>query len=345
MPGFVFSGDVNYYKFVTGNEMEELLRKRGSARGSSGIPSMLDSRSTINSLRDYESIKRQKIQGYQPILYGRKIQTGFKLYLFNKLTSGADGNVDAYVSYQIPQKDSTGNRVKDFTHEFGVFFFDQNFDPIIQIKDTLREKEINTYFPAGTNELVNSIGFGLKPRKISFAFDLRRMIDSNYFTYRKTFEITPPDNKSLSISDLVLTNNVELEKELTFGIKRGEMSFYPKVSNTFKNGEPFYIYYEVYNLKLDGKQEGDYEQVITLKPKGDEDTALKKIVKGVITIFTGEEGKVSLTSNYRTKEENTQVYMQIDLSGYKPGKYDLIITINDKISGKSSEKKTELEIL
>lgn len=343
IPGFVFSGDVNYYKFVTGNEMEELLRKRNAPRSRTAGSVMPDSRNAINSLRDFETLKRQKMQSYKPVLYGNKLNSEFRLYQFNQLPVNNNGNAELFISYQIPARDSLGNFVKDYSHEIGIFLFDQNFDPIMQIRDTLQHSAIKRDFK-GIDNPVSSIGVSTKPRKISFAFDLKRFCDSNYFSYRKAFEIAPVPKERLAISDLVFTDKIEMETPAPGSIVRGDYSFYPRLSNRFSNGEQFYIYYEVYNLSLDDKKEGDYEQVITIKPKGEEDTVLRKIVKGITTILSGEEGKISLTANYKTFEANTQVYLQLDLSEYKSGKYELTITINDKVSGTSSVRNTELEI-
>ena len=345
LPGFVFSGTKNYFKLVTANEFEELWRKPKDARNDEGAVSMLKSRATINSLKDYDNVKAQKIQSYKPVLYGNRINLDNKTFVFNRLGSTGKGIADIYFAYSLPTKDTANiNNAKNYTHEIGAFVYDQNVYPLAQIRDTIPDSAIRKNFSSGANEMVNCVGFSIKPARISFAFDARRMVDSNYFTYRKTFDIKRLEDKVLGLSDLVFTNQINLESEFPMGIKRGEISFYPKVNNRVKNGEQFYIYYEVYNLLLDEKKEGSYEQVVTIKPKGEEGISLKKLVKGITTLFTGDEGKVSLTSNYITKEENTQIYLQLDFSGYKPGKYELTITINDKVSGKYTERKTDLEI-
>ena len=349
MPGFRFMGVKNYYKLSVLNGVEDLWNRGGVVmRGRPGYehPSFPGGRFDINSLDDFNMIRMQKVQSYQPVLYGSKLKLDFRTYYFSRLTGKPNGNIETYVAYSVPTKDTTySNEIKDFTHEIGVFFFDQNFEPLAQTRNTIKDSEIRKIFSPRKEIPVNCRGFGVKPGKVSFAFDLRRTLDSNYFTNRKVIAIPLIKNSVLGMSDLVFTNNIEFEKDLPFGMKRSEISFYPNLNNRFKNGEKFYIYYEVYNLKMDENKEGAYEQVITIRPKGEEGISLKKIVKGITTLFTGEEGTVSLTTNYRSKEENTQVYLQLDISGYKPGKYDLIITINDKISGKKTEKEVDLEII
>jgi len=348
IPGFSFSGDKNYYKLITANEFEEIWRKTTDSRqlGTKSIPSTLNSRATINSLKDYEDLKRQKVQSYKPVLYGSKLNVENKIYIFHRLKEAGKSVTDLYFAYLIPTKDTSNvNEIKDGTHEIGAFFFDSLFDPILQVRDTIQDPNIKSAVKSDNPKKVNCLGFGLKPGKISFAFDLRRKLDSNYYSYRKTISIPQPDVKALALSDVALTSEIFFDKELPMGMKRGDISFYPSVDDRFKNNEKFFIYYEVYNLHLDEKKEGNYEQIITIRPKGEEGISLKKMVKGLTTILTGEEGKVSLTTDYRTSEENTQVFMQLDLSEYKPGKYDLIITVNDKISGNVIEKKTDLEII
>lgn len=345
LPGFCFTGDKNYYKFMVSNEIEETWRKSWKSRTRGGAPSALDSRSTINSQKDYENVKMQKIQTYKPVIDGNRIELDTRIYNFNKLTSVSNGIVETYIAYALPSKDIEKKKdIKDFTHEIGVFLFDQNYNPVIQVKDTVWDADIRDAFPDKNNDMIKCIGFGVKPRKVSFAFEMKRIIDTSYYTYRRLFEIPDFSNQTIGISDLVLANKIELEKNLPFGIKRGDISFYPKLSNKFGSKEQFYIYYEAYNLGKDDKKETNFEQTITIKPKGEDGFSLKKVVKGITNLLSGEEGKISLTTDYRTQEENTQVYLQLDISEYKTGKYDLIITVNDKITGKTVEKKTDLEI-
>lgn len=346
LPGFLFTGDVNYYKFVVNNEVNELWRNKWMKRTvSSAAPSALDSRNAINSLQDYENVKRQVVQTYKPVLYGSRMNLDSRMYSFKKLTPGAGAIVETYMAYSMPTKDTSNiNNVKDYTHEIGIFVFDEYLNTIIEKRSTYKDAIIRKVFKKNKENMVNCVYFDLNSRKVSFAFDLRRMLDSNYFTYRRAFEIPKYEDQAVSISDLVTTNGIDFEKPLPFGIRRGEISFYPNLNNKFRIKEQFFIYYEAYNLKKDGNNETNFEQVITIRPKGEEGISLKKLVKGITTLFSGEDGAISLTTNYRTNDENTQVYMQLDLSGYKPGKYDFIITINDKISGISVERKTDLEI-
>lgn len=349
LPGFCFSGENNYLKFVGGNisTFREYAQGPGDGLEKFKITTMPgSSRFSLNSFKDYEILKFQRNQSYKPRLYGSNINLDLRTYSFNKLSGSDDGNLETYVVYSIPVMDTTyKNYVKDYSHEYGIFFFDQNFEPIIQTRKSVSGLEIKNAFNDGKEIQPNCIGIGIRPGKTSLAFDLKRLIDTCYYTYRKVVEIPFYEHSMLGMSDLVLTKQVSIDKELPFAIKRNGMSFYPNLKNSFKNGDQFFIYYELYNLQMDEMKKGDFEQVITIKPQGEKGFNLKKIIKGITTLFSGEEGKVSLTTNYKVLEENTQIYVQLDLTGYKPGKYDLVIQVNDKVSDKSVEKKVDLEIL
>lgn len=55
-----------------------------------------------------------------------------------------------------------------------------------------------------------------------------------------------------------------------------------------------------------------------------------------------EEKFVVITSNYHTKDKDSQIYLQLDMSGYEPGNYILTIKIKDNVSEKETEQNTKL---
>ena len=109
---------------------------------------------------------------------------------------------------------------------------------------------------------------------------------------------------------------------------------------------PLYIYYEIYNLTLGKNNLTDFTQEISLSKKDDK-TGLTKVVSKVLGLFgiDKEKEKITLTSNYQTKEKDPQMYLQFDMSKYPAGEYFLKISIKDKITGKEvySEKTINWE--
>ena len=51
---------------------------------------------------------------------------------------------------------------------------------------------------------------------------------------------------------------------------------------------------------------------------------------------------IGITSKYQTKEKDSRIYLQLDINGYEPGNYILSVKIKDNISGKETEKISNL---
>ena len=83
----------------------------------------------------------------------------------------------------------------------------------------------------------------------------------------------------------------------------------------------------------------DFNQNIILQKK-EEKGLLGKIFSPVLKTvgLDNQQKQVSLTSNYQTKNRNSQVYLQLDMRDYEPGNYVLTVKIKDNISGKKPNK-------
>ena len=51
---------------------------------------------------------------------------------------------------------------------------------------------------------------------------------------------------------------------------------------------------------------------------------------------------IGIISKYQTKEKDSRIYLQLDINGYEPGNYILSVKIKDNISGKETEKISNL---
>ena len=88
----------------------------------------------------------------------------------------------------------------------------------------------------------------------------------------------------------------------------------------------------------------DFEQTITLKEKGESGFSIGKLVGSVLKFIgaEGDEQQIGLTSKYQTQDNDSQIYLQLDMSNYDPRNYLLTVRIKDNITGKESEKDVNL---
>ena len=116
----------------------------------------------------------------------------------------------------------------------------------------------------------------------------------------------------------------------------------PNPTNQFdKNHQP-YLYYEIYNLNTGTDGMTNFEQkIIVSEYKEEEGFSIESAFKSVLNVLgmVTEEEKISLTSNYKTPENDPQIYLQLDLSKYPTGKYLIVVLIEDKLTGNVTETR------
>ncbi len=121
------------------------------------------------------------------------------------------------------------------------------------------------------------------------------------------------------------------------------MGILPNPAGRFTRNTPVYLYYEVYNLEQDEDKKTNFEQKITLK-KVNENSFLENVFSSLAGLFssTGED-EVTISTAYQSFQKNTQVYLQLDMSGYQPGDYILTVTVSDELAGREASSETLLK--
>ena len=153
----------------------------------------------------------------------------------------------------------------------------------------------------------------------------------------------------MELSDIVLASKISSESKIDGRINRltssgSVYSILPNPTGIFSKDQEMYIYYEAYNLEKNENGFTDFEQTILLKKSDEEGVSIGKLFGSVLK-FVGLKDKdqeVSLTTKYQTKDKDSQVYLQLDMSDYEPGNYLLTVRIKDKISGRVQESSAKL---
>jgi GWxTD domain-containing protein len=145
--------------------------------------------------------------------------------------------------------------------------------------------------------------------------------------------------EKIELSDLVLARRID-QPPRKIDFKRNELRILSNLNNRYFAGEPVWLYFEIYNLKLgpDGKTAYTINQKITEKKSGSLLAAIKETLAGgdILEVVTSYEGG-SIHA-----EENR--ILSLDLSGFKAGDYYVTIEVIDKISGESSSVNESIEL-
>ncbi len=273
----------------------------------------------------------------------------------------SDSNsTDIYISYCIPElvamrkadKGKDGNSNPGSKYTLGIFLFDRYFNMLAERKDTAsyfnRQNKIE--IPDSGKYFINTGELTSLPDSGNLSFELLRAVDKGVATSRGRFKVRNFNISSLQMSDIVPASQVTRDSKIAGRINRlvtlGKgYSILPNPTGIFSEDQELYIYYEVYNLTKDSKGLTDFQQTIILKKKGEEGISIGKIVGSVLKFVGINKGEqqIGLTSKYQTKDKDSQIYLQMDMSGYDAGDYVLTVKIKDNISGKEASESTNLK--
>lgn len=271
-----------------------------------------------------------KPEVYIPNLKGPVFNIPYKAYQF---AAKDKSKTEVFVGYQINFEDTTTTK-EQFSegYDVGLFLNDIIFRRVFEYKKTIVNPS------KSENESNNAISMDSKPQSGNLAFEIIRKKDKGVAAYHGKFTVRDFNSSELQLSDIVFAKQIETGSKLEGAIIRKDISIVAKPTNQFTDKDKMYLYYEIYNLKLRNGLT-DFEQKITIQKK--EGTGVLGSVINFVG-FDGKGNKVMLTSNYQTQEQDTQIYLQLDLSKYESGNYTIIVTIKDKNTGKAVSANTEI---
>ena len=289
-------------------------------------------------------IRRAEYTAYKPKFEGPTFKIPFQIAEFKNLQEGNYNFTDVYINYGMKTKDSLNNKI-DIPHEWGLFFFDLNLNPVHRDKGFISKIDTtNIINVPGENELyTNSKMMTLWPDSGILAFEIIRTKDegvsSNHLNFNvKKFESNVPD-----ISSILLAFDIKENHTSQAPVKRGIYSIYPNPTAVFSPEIPLYIYYEVYNMKTDSSGFSEFEQSLTITKK-ETHSEVANAVNSVASLFgLGRHDKqVIITSDYKSEGKNPRIYFQLDMNKYPPGTYEFSIEVKDILSGEKTAAKAEV---
>ncbi|MBN2289226.1 MAG: GWxTD domain-containing protein [Candidatus Glassbacteria bacterium] len=222
--------------------------------------------------------------------------------------------------------------------ELEVVVFDSWWQEVAR-KSESKTYRVPNFVSAQENLIPDLLYCTMKPGYYHLAVRMKQT-DPNQMQIYKSNLFVPsyrsPD--SLYISDLVLAANVVEDNQPSKYNIRGHL-ISPMPNGSFKSGQPVYIYYELYNLKPDA-QDRKYVKVEYLISSRAGSLSLAKKIISTLGRFIGvrnEVGRVVTTFEREIDRRGNidPVYLSIDPTGYNPGTYNLMVTVQDSISGRA----------
>lgn len=282
-----------------------------------------------------EDLRKNNPAAYNPKFEGPKLDLPFEILQFKDQNLRNHTNI--YLSFGIDQA-SSNLKGEETKKGFDATFilFNNNFDELIKKKFPVESYGENVFYDLKTNRRLKTQVLNFTtPADSGFAtFELVRRNDKAVFTERGKLAIKKFSNTRLDISDIVLASKIDEEKIPPNIIKRNKLGILPQPAKHFGKSDQLFIYYELYNLKKGNDGLTDFDQNIILNEVQEEKSDLEKIVQSVGKLLgLSKEKKIMLTSNYKTLESNPQIYIQLDMSKYKSGRYLITVEVKDKKNG------------
>lgn len=283
-------------------------------------------------------------EAYTPEFEGPKFDSPYKPAQFKDIKN--NNLTDVIVSYGIKvTSDSLNELGFKYGHKTGFYFFDKYFNKIAEDEKSIGylNPQNQITIPDSGAFITNSIEMKTRPGSGNMSFEIMRNYDKGVAAYHGHLTIRNFNSTELQLSDIILASDIENGKTIKGRIQRNNYFILPNPAGIFNGDNNFYIYYEIYNLVKNENGLTDFSQDIILQERDDEGV-LGKIFSPVLKIIGIDNSKklISLSSNYQTKDKDSQLYLQLDMNGYEPGEYVLTIKIKDNITGKESEQSTEL---
>ncbi len=172
----------------------------------------------------------------------------------------------------------------------------------------------------------------LSPGKYNIGIAVKNRPSGGQYSRRIGVLVRPFPQKNLALSDIEFSPVIKSRKRIrtTTKVLKDNFIIIPYPFLEIRKERPQYIYFEIYNLKLNSEGESHYTvdyKVETLQSK-------KKKLGGFLSHLNpfGGGGKRSLAVNNSRTEKHSSVpeYVALDMSHLKDGQYMLTVRVKDE---------------
>ena len=271
----------------------------------------------------------------RPTTYRPDFATGpMNFHFYTAAFRGEDGQPALEVYYGIPTSEFSSVAGKEGQQ---VAFLDRGvavYDG--QGKRVFRKSE-EMVFGTGSNQssgaLVPAVDrISLPPGNYRVNIQVLDRTSGKSQVYNQNREIPDFDRDDrLKVSDVELAASIQVSDKGPF--HKGELEVVPLASQAYLPAQPVFIYFEVYNLKLDAFGQTKYRVSYEVRSK-DQKTVGARILGGVGRMLGQKNGEGVITIDYEQvgNDSEEQAYLELDLSKTEPGIQLLRIMVTDQNS-------------
>src|SRR5690606_26575276 len=228
----------------------------------------------------------------------------------------------------------------DLTVKTGAFLISQDRDILAERRRTLyglRTAQVEPF--AETQLWTDTQALDAPPGTHEVSVEFETVGGGTSAVQRRAVEVPDFSGRDLALSSIMLAYHVEdTDADRLPGlVVRDGLAIKPAPWSVFNHAQPIYLYFEVYNLGMQGERT-DYEVEAQLRPK-DTSTGIARLARN---LFGGRDPGVSSQFEVQGDRPDDAQYVILDAAEQEPGFYTLTLQIRDRVSGRTVEETTDL---
>lgn len=235
---------------------------------------------------------------------------------------------------------------RQYQFERGFFLCDKNWRPLFSRREP-RKLNLQNAAHDSAAVLVDRWSLRAPSGGFNFSLEVRDRITNHSGAERDTLTIENFSTDSLRLSSLVLAARVEEARTDLALYRKGELTLIPSLRRQFASDSTLYLYYEIYNLKLDTEAQTRFRIEYTIAPVPASSSQLVNAFKSFSRWLGMNERPVATTSSFQASGviSEEKLHHALALPNAKPGAYRLTLTVLDLTSKQSFTREADFEIV
>ncbi|OQX84830.1 MAG: hypothetical protein B6D63_03665 [Candidatus Latescibacteria bacterium 4484_7] len=274
----------------------------------------------------------------KPTIYSFELKhESMPLYFDVTSFRGGEAVLRTEINFEVPTKDirfverngKLSGRVK-----LSALVRDIDMKPVASGTDEIEVTFDGKDVSKGPSLLPGKITLSLKPGYYRLGLEAQDENSDRFASYKTNIQLRPIEGDPY-ISDILFASSIK-ESESGEKFQKGNLNVVPHPIHAYRKGNPLSFYFEIYNLKTDEKGMSFYKVKYRINP-------ITKRRKGPVL----EEVPTTVSSSFETSGYGpTQFHhLSIATDNLWKGIFELVVTVTDRISFKTFEKRTRFSIV
>jgi len=284
---------------------------------------------------------------YRPEIYDSEYnKIKVPVYSFYSEFKNGSGNTQIEIYYGMPLNEIYLNNLglwKTLTLREGIFLFDKYWN---KVSSRIREVtvEIDTIDDYKKKSILQSnLSLIMPPGTYNLALEFEDIYKYIFGSKRGNVELSNFNTDKLCMSDLVLGLKAKDNYYIPSRFKEYKMK--PVPSLAFQTHEKINLYFEIYNLTLNQRNQSGFELVTSITFDKSKQTLYEKALE-TIKKLTGQDKKIemSITTEFSGQSKDDIVFQTLDIGSLVPGFYNLKIQVKDSHTNRIVSRERGIEI-